>query len=228
MSTDAPTDPIASYFDGRARGYDRQLWLEGPALRAAARLAEPLAGARVVDLAAGTGGLAAALVARETRLAGLVVVDLAPRMLQRAAMRLGTLDPTASFLVADARDVPLPDAAADVVTIGYLLHLLPPKDRAQVLAEAFRLLRPDGRLVVVVHGSPPGVAGRIYRAAWCSFARLAPRQVVGQGPMTALASTVTAAGFIVDTSRRIPGLYWSHVLRASRPGDRQLMAVISP
>ncbi len=210
------SDSIASYFDARARSYDRQLWLEGPALRAAARLAEPLAGAHVVDLAAGTGGLSAALIAREARLSRLIVVDLAPRMLERAKMRLGTLDPPARFLTADARRVPLPDAVADVVTIGYLLHLLPPSDRKEVLAEAFRLLRPHGRLIVVVHGSPRGIAGRIYRGIWRAFTRLARSEVVGHGPMTGLASLVAAAGFTVNGSRRIPGVYWSHVVRARR------------
>lgn len=216
-ATAAGGDRLVAFFDRRAAGYDRQLWLERPALRAMAELAEPLAGARVVDLAAGTGGVAAALIAREPRIAGLVAVDAAPHMLERAAPRLAPLGPRARTLLADARAVPLADGAADVVTIGYLLHLLDPEARSAVLAEARRVLRPDGRLVVVVHGSPRGAHGRVYRAGWRTIARILPGEIIGEGPMTDLAPVVAAAGFDVDVTRRIPGVYWSQVLRARRP-----------
>ncbi len=210
-------DRLVAFFDRRAGAYDRQLWLERPALRAMARLAEPLVGARVVDLATGTGGVAAALIAREPRLASLVAVDAAPHMLERAAPRLAPLGSRARTLLADARAVPLADGAADVVTIGYLLHLLDPAARTAVLVEARRLLRPGGRLAAVVHGSPRGLHGRVYRAGWHGLTRILPGAIIGEGPMADLAPIVAAAGFEVDATWRIPGVYWSQVLGARRP-----------
>jgi len=208
------TDPVASFFDRRPRGYDLQLPLERRALRAAAALAEPLAGARVVDLATGTGALAAALLERAGSVACLTAVDASPGMLERARARLGT---SARLVLADVRSVPLPDGSADVVTIGYLLHLLDPGARAGALAEALRLLRPGGRLVAVVHGSPTGRVGRAYRAAWALLSRALPRAVVGYGPMDDLAPCLAAAGLEVEASRRVRGVYWSQVVRARRP-----------
>ncbi len=208
-----------SFFDGRARAYDRQLPLERAALRLAASLSEPLAGAHVVDLAAGTGALAQALLARNADVASLTLVDGAPRMLERARDRLGPAAEVAGFVVADARAVPIADGCADVVTIGYLLHLIDPGARTRVLAEAHRLLRPGGRLVVVVHGSPAGTAGAAYRFAWRLLRRVVPRAVVGHGPIVDAARLVEAAAFDVLTARRLPGVYWSQVVAAERrPG----------
>ncbi len=134
-------------------------------------------------------------------------------MLERARRRLGA---AATVVVADARAVPLPDGGADVVTVGYLLHLIDAGARAEVLAEAHRLLRPGGMLVAVVHGSPTGRAGRAYRGVWGLLSRALPRAVIGGGPMVNLAPVVAAAGFDVEVSRRVPGLYWSQVVRARR------------
>lgn len=207
-------DPVATFFDRRPGAYDRQLVLERRALRTAAAFARPVGGLRVIDLAAGTGALAAALLAHGPPPAALTAVDAAPRMLERARRRLG---PGVTIAVADARAVPLADGAADLVAIGYLLHLLDPGARAAVLAEVRRLLRPGGIMVAVVHGSPQGRVGGAYRAVWRTLARVMPGAVIGQGPMQDLAPEVAAAGFEVEASRRVAGVYWSQVVRARLP-----------
>jgi ubiquinone/menaquinone biosynthesis C-methylase UbiE len=212
------TDPIVAFFDRRPAQYERQLPLERRALRVAAGLAQPAAGRRVVDLAAGTGALAEALLSRGPAPAALTLVDASPRMLDRARARLGA---SATFVVADARAVPVPDASADIVTIGYLFHLLDADARLAVMREARRLLGPGGVMVAVVHGSPRGPVGRAHRAAWRLAHRLLPGAVIGGGPMKDLAPIVAAAGFDVEISRRVPGLYWSQVIRArSSDGSR--------
>jgi ubiquinone/menaquinone biosynthesis C-methylase UbiE len=215
----AVADPIVGFFERGARGYDLQLILERRALRLAASMAGPGAGGHVVDLAAGTGALAWAVVRANPGPGALTLVDGSPRMLQRARSRLRLAAPGARLVVADVRAVPLPDGCADVVTIGYLLHLIDPASRAQVLAEAHRLLRPGGRLVVVVHGSPPGRAGAAYRGAWRLLQRVTPRGVVGHGPIADLARIVGSGGFEVRASRRLPGVYWSEVAAADRRSE---------
>jgi ubiquinone/menaquinone biosynthesis C-methylase UbiE len=224
----ATMDDLAAFFDDRARAYDRQVWLEGPALRTAARLAAPFPGERVVDIAAGTGGMAAALARRQPRIGSLILVDAAPRMLARAGRRLRGVHRSPQWLIADARDIPLPAASADLVSIAYLLHLLDPRDASTVVGEAVRLLAPGGRLVVVVHGCPPGGMGEAYRRCWSVYARIAPDGVVGQGPMSALAGLLETHGLDVVARRWVPGAYVSEVVIAARAltaGNRRPRAV---
>lgn len=217
VSTVLPDDPVAAYFNNRAVLYGGQMWLERSAFSAVAELAEPLAGARVIDLATGTGGVPVALYARRHRMAALVAVDASPRMMERARERLRRAQPSPRFVQADARKVPLPDATADVVTIGYLLHLVHIDAQREVLNEAFRLLRPEGRLIAVVHSSPGGLPGHAYRWAWKAVSLVLGLDRLHYRPMVDLVPVVREAGFLVDATWRVPGVYWSQVLRARRP-----------
>lgn len=128
------------------RVYDLQLPLERRALAAAADLAAVRAGERVLDVATGTGGLLRELVARGADPREAVGVDQSASMLALAATRL---PPGWSLVRGDARRLPFADQAFDAVVACYLLHLLEPDDRRQVLAEISRVVRPGGRVVTV-------------------------------------------------------------------------------
>jgi ubiquinone/menaquinone biosynthesis C-methylase UbiE len=192
--------------------YDLQLPLERRALRAAATLAGPVAGARVVDLGSGTGAMAAAL-ARGGRPRDLVLADRVPAMLERARRRVARAAPGVPVraLVADARAVPLADGAADLVTAANLLHLLAPADALAVLREARRLLAPGGRAVLLDHAAPDTPLGRLYTRGWALVARLPG---TAQGPQGDVRELVEAAGLAVGAVRSVPGVYWSTVLVA--------------
>ena len=105
-------------------------------------LREALAGApgrRLVDIGGGTGNYSLAL--REEGWEPLVV-DRQPEMLARAAAKgLETLQ-------ADAQRLPLPDASADAAMLVSMLHHV--EDQAAAIAEAKRILRPRGRLALMV------------------------------------------------------------------------------
>lgn len=101
----------------------------------------------VLDLGTGTGALAAAFAARGHPVTG---IDTAERLLRRAARRL----PTARFEVLDLFDLPrLSTSSFEVVSLGYVLHGLPPPLRRHTLLHARRLA---SRWVVVVDYSRPG------------------------------------------------------------------------
>ncbi len=96
-------------------------------------------GARVLDLACGTGDLAQRAAARGASAIGL---DLTPRMIALARQK-----PDAGFiawLVGDMGALPVKADVVDVVTTGYGLRNVPDLPRA--LAEIHRVLRPGGRL----------------------------------------------------------------------------------
>ncbi len=130
-----------------------EVWEEvaaGPAFLAIrdriVELAEPRREDRVVDLGAGTGLLALALAPRVKE---LVAVDISERMLERlddaaAADGVHNIEP----LVADLRRLPLEDESATLVVSNYAFHHLDDPGKELALAEARRILRPGGRLVI--------------------------------------------------------------------------------
>lgn len=105
--------------------YDRaaELWNRGPAA-AYARLAEallaaspvPLVGARVLDVGAGTGVVAAAALAHGAR--EVVALDLAPGMLRHAP-------PPVRRVLADAARLPFADRTFDLAAAAFSLSHLP-------------------------------------------------------------------------------------------------------
>ena len=113
----------------------------------AVAIARPRPGERILDLAAGSGDLAAAL-ARRVRPGGEVwLTDFNRRMLERGRNRLldaGTLAPAVQ---CDAEKLPFPGAVFDCVTVGFGLRNMTRKEAA--LAEAARVLKAGGRLVVL-------------------------------------------------------------------------------
>ena len=109
-------------------------------------LAEPSRDDLVVDLGAGTGLLALALA---PRVQALVAVDISERMLERlddtaAADGVHNVEP----LVADLRRLPLEDESATLVVSNYAFHHLDDPGKELALAEARRILRPGGRIVI--------------------------------------------------------------------------------
>ena len=207
-------------FERGARFYDLQLPLERRALRAGARLAGPAAGRRVLDVATGTGAMAAELVRRGGVPAHLTVVDRSPQMLARARRRLAGVVPADALRVvrADATALPVPNAGCDLVTVAFLVHLLPYDEAVAALAEARRALAPGGRVVVVSHSSPHGRAGRAYRATWAAAGRLAPALIAGGGPIEDIAPLLREAGLRPLREIRTAGAYWSQSLLAVAAG----------
>ena len=113
-------------------------------------------GQTVVDLGCGPGYFtlpAAQLAGANGR---VYAVDTQPEMLdacRRRAAGVGGIE----FVHSDAAKVPLPDGTAGVVLISVMLH--ESKDRAAVLREAGRLLKPGGHVALIEfhkQDGPPG------------------------------------------------------------------------
>jgi ubiquinone/menaquinone biosynthesis C-methylase UbiE len=130
-------EPIADRYDATRGGEQR-------GRRSAANLAPLLdPAAPLLEVGIGTGIVALAL-----RHLGFTVlgVDLSPAMAQQARRRLGPV-----VAVGDAAQLPVADAAIQQAVSVWLLHLV--ADRALVMAEVARALRPGGWYLVI----PPQV-----------------------------------------------------------------------
>lgn len=101
----------------------------------------------LLDVACGTGRFLrqARLAYPAMRLTGL---DLSAAYMKEATRHLIGLRPV-NWLVANAEDIPLPDASQDIVTTVFLFHELPPKVRRRAASEMARVLKPGGLLVFV-------------------------------------------------------------------------------
>lgn len=105
----------------------------------------PVRGARLLDVAAGTGRFLA-MVKENFPVLDVTALDLSRPYLAEAARRLAPWRGVHA-VHAPAEAMPFPDASFDVVTSIYLFHELPRKVRAQAATEMARVLKPGGLLV---------------------------------------------------------------------------------
>jgi demethylmenaquinone methyltransferase/2-methoxy-6-polyprenyl-1,4-benzoquinol methylase len=118
--------------------------------------------ARVLDVATGTGLVAADIVHRyEARVVGL---DQSAEMLARAAAR-GLRGVT--LVRGDGQRIPFGDATFDAVAFTYLLRYV--DDAAATLVELARVLRPGGVMGSIEFGVP---TDPVVRWAWRAYASL--------------------------------------------------------
>jgi demethylmenaquinone methyltransferase/2-methoxy-6-polyprenyl-1,4-benzoquinol methylase len=125
-------------------------------------------GDRVLDVATGTGMVAAELVRRYgCRVVGL---DQSEEMLDGARAKLARdreLAGRVELVSGQAERLPFDDAEFDALTFTYLLRYV--DDPAATLRELARVVRPDGRVASLEFGVPPLAPAR---AAWVAWTRV--------------------------------------------------------
>jgi SAM-dependent methyltransferase len=202
-------------------------------------LAELRPGQVVLDLGSG-GGIDVLLSARRVAPTGKAYgLDMTDEMLAlaRENQRKAGVE-NVEFLKGEIEHVPLPDSTVDVIISNCVINLSADKDA--VLAEAFRVLKPGGRLAVsdvVVRGEVPAairrsvelwigcVAGALEESDYRAKLQKAGFETVTVEPTRVYRAedareSLARAGLSADTlAPAIDGKFMSAFIRAVKPGS---------
>ncbi len=143
-------DEVAAMFDGVAKRYDivndlLSLGRTKAWRRAATKIIAPVPGMKILDLAAGPGSSSEPL---HKAGASVLSTDFSEGMLAQGRKSR----PYLSFSKADALNLPFEDESFDVTTISFGLRNT--VDYPRALAEAYRVTKHGGRMVVVEFSHP--------------------------------------------------------------------------
>ena len=178
------------------------------------RIAELNSGEVVLDLGSGSG-IDVFLAARRVGPTGKAIgVDMTEEMLERARRAASAMGiANAEFRQGDIEALPLSPESVDVVISNCVVNLAP--DKSRVFREAFRVLKPGGRMVIsdVVSNGPLLPSIRTDPEAWagCIAGALEEREYL---------ALIQAAGFeqieVLSRQQAAPGEVYGISLRAQK------------
>jgi demethylmenaquinone methyltransferase/2-methoxy-6-polyprenyl-1,4-benzoquinol methylase len=151
-------------FQGLPERYDQlsavlSFWQDPRWRRALADEVLPRAGDRILDVATGTGMVAAELRSRAD--CTVVGLDQSSQMLAAARTRFAGDGTRVELIEGQAEELPFADESFDALTFTYLLRYV--DDPPATVKELARVVRPGGRIASLEFGVPPRVSTR---AAW--------------------------------------------------------------
>ncbi len=136
--------------------------------RQAISIADIRPGQTVLDVATGTGDFMIEAMKRMDGQGLIIGLDFTPQMLEIASRKIDGFrmkKPPYELMIGDAMRLPFANATFDVVTIGFGLRNVVMLEQA--LSEFVRVLKPEGKLVVLEFNHPRKRLPRIIYSIYC-------------------------------------------------------------
>jgi len=153
-------------------------------------------GAKILDVATGTGKQAFEFAKRDYKVIG---IDLSEPML-RLAVRNNRYN-NANFILADATKLPFNEEHFDVCCISLASHEMPLSIRQEVLQEMSRVTRSDGTILIIDYSTSP--KNRLARYFLCYIARLFESKYYPEFIHSDLGSLLKKQGIEVTAERSV-------------------------
>jgi ubiquinone/menaquinone biosynthesis C-methylase UbiE len=167
MTSAVPSDSVQAQGSTSVKGRQQAMWASGDfavigtTLQIVGELlceaVDLQAGERVLDVAAGNGN---ATLAAARRFAAVTSTDYVPALLESGRRRAQAEGFDVAFKVADAEDLPYPDASFNVVLSTFGVMFAP--DHHQAASEMMRVCRKGGR-IGLASWTPSGFLGQLFR-----------------------------------------------------------------
>ena len=167
MTSAVPSDSVQAQGSTSVKGRQQAMWASGDfavigtTLQIVGELlceaVDLQAGERVLDVAAGNGN---ATLAAARRFAAVTSTDYVPALLESGRRRAEAEGFDIAFKVADAEDLPYPDAGFNVILSTFGVMFAP--DHHQAASEMMRVCRKGGR-IGLASWTPSGFLGQLFR-----------------------------------------------------------------
>jgi len=124
-------------------------------------------GEKMLDMCCGTGGATLAIAKKAGEASEIVGMDLSSGQLRRARKKRGLS--SVRFVEGDVAATGFEEGCFDKVFITHSLHEMKRKERMEVLAEAKRVLKDRGRVIVLELDNPESTLVRVFAGLWLFY-----------------------------------------------------------
>lgn len=206
-------EEVRKIYNSLSKVYD--IWgvlTESRARRRAIELAEIKNGEKILEVAVGTG-LAFYEIVKRNPVGMNIGIDISEGMLNKARKRLSRLKSEKYELkIASAFEIPYPYSTFDLIMNNYMFDLIPFSEMSKILYEFKRVLKKNGRLVLVNMTEGKTMLSRIYDRLY----QLSPKTLGGCRGVK-MQKILESAGFRVITHEYIQQmLFPSEIILAEK------------